>query len=635
MCGIYGVLHPARDYTDVLATMREFLRHRGPDGEGMERLPTGVLGHLRLSIIDLSEKGAQPMWDAQRRACITFNGEIYNYRELRQECLDAGVRLVSTSDTEVILNQYLLHGRSAFDRLNGIFAFCLYDAASGDYFLIRDPMGIKPLYYAERGAEVFFASEMKALARTGILPPEIDPAALQAYLQLDFVPAPLAMVRGVRKLREGHLLHVTEGGRRETSRYTSLPESASPVERPLEQDVREYGRLVRQAVKRQLVADVPVGVFLSGGIDSSTIAKVATEVTGAPVDTFSIGFEDPSFDESRFFSDVARSVGSRHHMEILGPKSLLDFLPRVPHVACEPVADGSIFPTYLLCRFARSHVKVVLSGDGADELFGGYPTYRAAAGTGWLGRMPASWGRALARAAHATMPVSYDNFSLDFRVKKLLEGIHPDPILRNARWLGSFAPEDLPRLMTTWDPGMQARLESMLHEPSAAANGAGSLERLLRSDQRFYLQDGVLVKVDRASMASALEVRVPFLDPDMVAFARALPPDRKVRGRQFKRIMKIYAEGRLPEAVIRRPKKGFGTPLGKWFRGELKELLGDALSPERMRSLGLFRSDYVSRLVDDHWKGRRDNRKLLFNLLLFTLWHDTLRDRRPPGLGLP
>ncbi len=635
MCGIYGVLHPQRDHAARLDSMREFLRHRGPDGEGVERLPTGVLGHLRLSIIDLTPTGAQPMWDADRRACITYNGEIYNYRELRRECLDAGGRFVSTSDTEVILNQYLLHGRAAFDRLNGIFAFCLYDAASGDYFLVRDPMGVKPLYYADRGDELFFASEMKALARTGILPPEVDPEALQAYLQLDFVPAPLSMVRGIRKLREGHLLHVGSGGRRAVEKYTSLPESASPERRPLEDDVREYGRLVRQAVERQLVADVPVGVFLSGGIDSSTIAQVATEVTGAPVDTFSIGFEDPSFDESRYFGEVARAVGSRHHMELLSPKRLLDFLPRVPHVACEPVADGSIFPTYLLCRFARTRLKVILSGDGADELFGGYPTYRAAAAAGWLGRLAPSWGRALARAAHAALPVNYDNFSLDFRVKKLLEGIHPDPILRNARWLGSFAPEDLPKLMISWDSVVQARLEEMLHEPAATANGAGPLERLLRSDQRFYLQDGVLVKVDRASMANALEVRVPFLDPDMVAFARSLPAGRKLRGREFKRIMKLYAAGKLPDRVLRRPKKGFGTPLGKWFRGELRELLGDVLSRDRMRDLGYFRGEYVARLLEDHWKGRRDNRKLLFNLLAFTMWHDTLADRQPPCLGPP
>ena len=635
MCGIFGVLHPERDYAEGMAAMRAFLRHRGPDGEGIERLPTAWLGHQRLTIIDLSDSGAQPMWDPERRACITFNGEIYNYRELRRECLDEGMTFRSTSDTEVILNQFLLRGEQAFRRLNGIFAFCLFDARSGHYWLARDPMGVKPLYYAERGREIFFSSELKALARTGLLEPDVDPAALQAYLQLDFVPAPMSILRGVRKLREGFLLRVTPDGPRTPSRFSTLPEAVEAHAASYGEDVEEYGRLVTEAVRRQLVADVPVGVFLSGGIDSSTIAKVATEVTGSPIETFSIGFEDPSFDESRWFREVAGAIGSRHHMEILGAQALLDLLPRMPQVACEPLADGSIFPTYLLCRFARSRVKVILSGDGADELFGGYPTYQAAVRSGPLGRMPPAWGRALARVAHATIPVSYDNFSFDFKVKKTLAGLHPDPILRNERWLGSFAPEELPDLMPAYDPAHQRELESMLHEPADAARGAGPLERLLRTDQRFYLQDGVLVKVDRASMANSLEVRVPFLDPDMVAFARSLPADRKVSGGGFKKIMKSWIAGRIPEAVLRRPKKGFGTPLGKWFRSELRDLVGDVLSPSRMKRLGFFNPASVERLVLDHWSGRRDNRKLIFNLLAFALWHETLGDGTPPGFPPP
>ena len=633
MCGIYGVLRPSRDYSPELADMGEILRHRGPDGEGLEQLPRSVLGHRRLSIIDLTSAGAQPMWDADRRACITSNNEIYNYRELRRECLDAGMTFRSTSDTEVILNQFLLHGEEAFGRFNGIFALCLFDATTGDHWLARDPMGVKPLYYAERGDEIFFASELKALARTGVVPGSVDHGALQAYLQLDFVPAPLSILAGVRKLREGNLLHVPARGPARLRRFSTLPESVATSPRGYEEDVREYGRLVGQAVRRQLVADVPVGVFLSGGIDSSTIASVATEVTGAPVETFSIGFEDPSFDESAYFRDVAASIGSSHHTETLSPRALLDFLPSLPHVACEPLADGSIFPTYLLCRFARGSVKVILSGDGADELFGGYPTYQAAAFSGLLGRMPPAVGRALAGAAHAILPVSYDNLSFDFKVKKTLAGLHPDPVLRNARWLGSFPPEELPSILQAFDPGMQSDLEAMLHEPSDAADGAGPLERLLRMDQRFYLQDGVLVKVDRASMASALEVRVPFLDSDMVAFARSLPADRKIGGGRFKRIMKAWARGRLPEAVLRRPKKGFGTPLGKWFRSELRDLVGDLLDPGRMERQGFFRGAAVRRIVEDHWSGRRDNRKLIFNLLAFAMWHDTLADRAPAAVA--
>jgi asparagine synthase (glutamine-hydrolysing) len=299
---------------------------------------------------------------------------------------------------------------------------------------------------------------------------------------------------------------------------------------------------------------------------------------------------------------------------------MLELVPRIPKVACEPLADGSIFPTYLLSRFARRHVTVALSGDGADELFAGYPTYRAAAWAGPASHLPTSWRRGAAATAHALLPVSRRNFSLDFKVKKFLDGLHPDPILRNIRWLGSFLPEQLPGLLEDFEPTHQEELEAMLHEPARGLSNG--LEQLLRTDQRFYLQDGVLVKVDRASMAHALEVRVPFLDPDIVAFAHQLPADRKLAGRRFKLLLKQFARHRLPEAVWRRPKKGFGTPLAHWFRHELKELLGDCLAPTRMHTGGLFRPDAVARLLEQHWAGSHDHRKPLFNLLTFTLWQD-------------
>jgi asparagine synthase (glutamine-hydrolysing) len=635
MCGIYGAVLLDPDPGRNITGMRDFLRHRGPDDEGIEQVDGGYFGHLRLSIIDLSPEAAQPMWDSERQACITFNGEIYNYRELREECRRAGKKFNTASDTEVIINQYLLHGEAAFDRLNGIFAFCLYDARSGYYYLARDHMGVKPLYYADSGKGLIFSSELKALARTGLLRPEVDPAALQAYLQLDFVPAPLSILRGVHKLREGFLLHLSKDGTRRIRRFSSIPEAVDRSDRSLDEDVEEFGRIFNRAVKRQLVSDVPVGVFLSGGIDSSLVARAATEVTGSPIKTFSIGFEDSSFDESKYFSEVAAAVGSDHHRQILNPRAMLDLLPWAAHMACEPLADGSIFPTYLLCRFARTHVKVALSGDGADELFGGYPTYQAAQAVTKLPAAGSGWGPRLARLAHAALPVNYDNFSFDFKVKKLLEGLHEDPILRNIRWLGSFLPEQLPDLLVRYEPAHQVELEAMLHEPASAAAGAAPLEKLLRTDQRFYLQDGVLVKVDRASMANSLEVRVPYLDPDMVAFARSLPPDRKLKGREFKRIMKRFAEGKLPESVLKRPKKGFGTPLGKWFRKELKEMVADVLSPRRLEDLGLFRAGYVRKILSDHWERRRDNRKQIFSLLTFALWHETLGDEKPPRFPKP
>jgi asparagine synthase (glutamine-hydrolysing) len=620
MCGIHGILAPRGDLSFALERMGARLVHRGPDGAGVERIPGASLGHTRLSVIDLSEAASQPLWDARHQVCIVFNGEVYNYREIRDECLRAGLELRSESDTEAIVGLYLLAGERAFARLDGIFAFCLFDSRSGDAYLVRDPMGVKPLYWADRPEGLVFASELGALIGSGLVPPDVDPAALQAYLQFDFVPSPWSIVRGVAKLGEGHLLHLDVTGGRSIRRYAPPPPPVSDGPGDFASDVAEFDRIIHRTVERQLVADVPLGVFLSGGIDSSIVARTAVEVSASRISTFSIGFEDPSFDESRWAALVASSIGSDHHSEVLGPRALLDLVPSVAEVVSEPLADGSVFPMLLLSRFARRHVTVALSGDGADELFAGYPTYRAASLARGLSHLPRAVRRALAGAVDAVLPVNLDNLSFDFRLRKLLSGLDPDPILRNARWLGTFPPEELPFLLRAPDERLQQGLERLLHEPSAEIPRRNGLEALLRTDQRFYLQDQVLVKVDRASMSCALEVRVPFLAPEMVAFARALPADRKLHGSRGKALLRAYAASRLPPEIVERPKKGFGTPLGKWFRGELRELLEDVLSPASLARHGLFEPAFVARLLREHAAGRRDHRKRLFNLLMFQLW---------------
>ena len=634
MCGIHGVLAPRGDLSRALEEMGARLAHRGPDGAGIERVPGGAwLGHTRLSVIDLSEAASQPLWDARHTVCLVFNGEVYNYREIREECLRAGLELRSASDTEAIAGLYLLEGERAFARLDGIFAFCLFDSRSGDAYLVRDPMGVKPLYWSERPEGLVFASELGALVGSGLVPPDVDPGALQAYLQLDFVPGPLSIVRGVAKLREGHLLHLDAAGRRSIRRYAPPPPRVADGPGDFRRDLAEFDRLVHRTVERQLVADVPVGVFLSGGLDSSIVARTAAEVSTSRISTFSIGFEDPSFDEARWAALVASSIGSDHHVEVLGPRALLDLVPSVAEVVSEPLADGSIFPTLLLSRFARRHVTVALSGDGADELFAGYPTYRAARLARGVSRLPGPIRRALAGAADALLPVNLDNLSVDFRIRKFLAGLDPDPVLRNARWLGTFLPEELPFLVRAHDGSLQPAFEELLHEPSADVGRREGLEALLRTDQRFYLQDQVLVKVDRASMSCALEVRVPFLAPEMVAFARALPADRKLRGARGKALLKAWAAGRLPAETVERPKKGFGAPLGRWFRGELRELLEDVLSPASLARHGLFEPAFVARLLGEHAAGRRDHRKRLFNLLMFQLWWNAFAGTRPAAAG--
>lgn len=626
MCGIAGVISQDERLAPLAHRMHETLGHRGPDGEGSETLGGVTLCHRRLSIIDLSDAAAQPMWSSSHEAVIVYNGEIYNFRELREECVRRGMAFRTSSDTEVVLNLYLLDGEKAFARLNGMFAFCLHDRRSGDSWLVRDPMGIKPLYWTAVGKGVAFASELGALIAARCVPFEIDREALQAYVQLDVVPAPMSIIRGVQKLPGGSLLRIAANGLVTQQRYSRLAVEESAPAPDAAGDVERFDALVRAAVERHLVADVPVGVFLSGGIDSSIVARVAASVAGR-VSTYSIAFDDPSFDESNWSSAVAKLIGSDHHVERLTAAAMLDLAPEAARVTSEPLADGSIFPTLLLSRFTRGDVKVALSGDGADELFAGYPTHRMIRAGRAFAVFPRPVRRLISTGLHAALPVSHDNLSLDFRIKKFVDGADRDPVLQNERWLGSFAPEELGNLLTTFDRGAQDRLLLAFHEPGAGIDDP--LERVLRTDRRFYLQDGVLVKVDRASMNSSLEVRVPMLDHDVVRFANGLPADRKLRHGESKWLLRQWAKRHFPDEIWKRPKKGFGVPLARWFRGELRGLLHDTLSPASVARDGFFQPAAVERLLQAHDQGRRDERKRLFNLLTFTLWYRHFRgDRR-------
>lgn len=618
MCGIWGVLVAGED-PQRFAEMHRRLSHRGPDAEGVLQVNGNILGHRRLSIIDLSAAASQPMWDVQQTVCIVFNGEIYNYRELRAVCVAAGLSFRTSSDTEVILNLFLLEGEMSFRRLNGMFAFALYDSRSSETFLVRDRVGIKPLYYGAVPGGIIFASELGAMLATGAFPLELDPTAVGAYLQFDFVPSPLSIIRGIRKLTGGTLLHVDRIGRSEVRSFLPPETLAERSRRSDASDLAEFDRVIHDVVSRQLVADVPVGVFLSGGIDSSIIARVATDLVGK-IATFSIAFDDPTFDERRYFERVATSVGSNHHSEVLSARHMMDLLPRAASIVTEPLADGSIFPTYLLSRLARRHVTVALSGDGADELFAGYPTHQLWRIGNLVARIPAAARTRLRSWVRRFAPVSYGNMSAGFRVQKFLEGVDRDPLVQNQRWLGSFQPEEVPLFLRD---GRSLSLEGLLQE--ARSGGAADLESVLRADRRFYLQDGVLVKVDRCSMSHSLEVRVPFLDNEMLEFASNLPSNRKIRRGQSKWLLRRWVEQRLPVEIARRTKKGFGAPLGRWFRGELRDFVRQNLSTAEIERDGILRPEPVQRLLEDHDRGVADERKRIFNLLMLKLWYDDVR----------
>lgn len=626
MCGILGFLAGLHDAESALHVMGERLRHRGPDGEGFVRIPRAQMGHRRLAVIDLTETGSQPMWDATKSLCIVFNGEIYNFRELRQECLDRGAHFCGTSDTEVILNLFLLDGMFAFSRLDGMFAFCLFDTRTETAYLVRDPMGVKPLYYADGDGGIYFASELSALVEAGVVSREIDELALRAYLRLDYVPSPLCLIRGVRKLNGGEVLEIGRSSRRlgrfadwSTEHEASLDEAGA---------LDLFDRLMRDSVSRQLVADVPVGVFLSGGVDSSIVAAIAAEQTRGSVHTFSIGFEEREFDESPFFDDVAERIGSIHHRKIVSASDTLEVVPRMAAMTGEPIADGSILPTYLLCRFAREHVTVALSGDGADELFGGYPTYRFGRTADLLSRLPSGMQRLLELATD-TLPVNLGDLTPAYKAWKFAHGLDRDPVARHHRWMGTFAPESLPSLLLSGGTERDDELDILMASAATGVAGRGRLEQLMRTDQRFYLQDQVLVKTDRASMANSLEVRPPFLSEPVVRFARSMPADLKIRSGGSKYLLRKWLARRFPPRLSRRAKKGFGAPLAKWFCGDLRELVGDVLSESVVRRQGLFRFSTVNGLVQEHWAGRRDRRKEIFNLLTLSLWIDSLgADRR-------
>jgi asparagine synthase (glutamine-hydrolysing) len=620
MCGICGIVGPARVERDVLARMTRSLRHRGPDDEGL--LTTSYadgtevgLGFRRLSIIDL-ETGNQPIGNEDGSVQVVLNGEIYNYRELRDELVAHGHRFATNADTEVVVHLYEELGSRCVERLNGMFAIALWDERDRRLLLARDRFGKKPLYYAELGETLLFGSELKALLEHPDCPRSLDYDSVSRYLALEYVPAPWTIFEGVRKLPGGHLLS-WQGGRCAIEQYwdLSFPENGHAVSD--EEYVDEFRSLLRAAVRRRLVSDVPLGAFLSGGIDSSSVvAMMAESLPAGQVKTFSIGFAEQSFDESEHARRVAEHFGTDHYEDIFTANTMLDLLPTVADFLDEPFADASVLPTYLLSRHTRGSVTVALGGDGSDELLAGYPTFQADLFAG-LYRLPAGVHERLVLPLADRLPVSTKNFSLDFKVKRFLRGAASPASERHATWLGSFTHGEQSAVLThaSSDPLEEQR------RLYAAAPTRNRLERLVYLYAKTYLEDDVLVKVDRASMASSLEVRAPFLDVELVEFLGRVPPRLKLRRFGTKHLLKRAMGELLPSGIANRPKKGFGIPVAEWLKGPLRGPLQDELSPERLRAQAIFVPGEVQRLVSEHLAGRRDHRKPLWTLFMFQLWH--------------
>jgi asparagine synthase (glutamine-hydrolysing) len=620
MCGIAGFINRGGEAADrgVIERMTAVLAHRGPDGSGLYCDGPAALGHRRLSIIDVSG-GAQPMCNEDGAIWITYNGELYNELELRAELLTKGHQYRTASDTESLLHLYEEEGLDFVRRLNGMFAFAIWDSHRNRLVLARDRMGQKPLFYgALPGGGFVFGSEPKALLAHPHVSRELDRQSLARYLFYEYVPAPFSIWRSLRKLPRGCAL-AWEAGETRVWRYW---EPAAGDGKRLDFDVTaaRFWDEFRSSVARHRRSDVPIGVFLSGGVDSSSVAAALCEVEpAAQVRTFSIGFEDRSFDESEHARAVARHLGTNHHEQTFSIQTAYELLPEMAGWMDEPFGDASILPTHLLSRFARTEVKVVLGGDGADELLAGYPTFTAERAAGIFRRLPRP-AQALAGAAVGRLPVDHGNFSFDFKLKQFLRGAAAPLPLAHQRWLGSFSGAEIAGLLAGGDP-VDVEREHLDRAATLSASG-DALSRSLELYQDTYLPEDILTKVDRASMACGLEVRAPFLDVELVAFIHALPPAFKFGHSETKRLLKRAAASRLPASILSRAKKGFGIPVARWLRGPLVPLVNDLLSRERLQRQGLFLPAEVARRVGEHQSGVRDHRKPLWTLLMFQLWCD-------------
>jgi len=628
MCGIYGYLSPTGTIDPtILRRMGHPLKHRGPDDEGEVILDSSEvsvgLGHKRLSIIDLSPAGKQPMANEDETIWITFNGEIYNFREIRKELEGKGHKFRSHSDTEVIVHLYEELGTKCLERLNGMFAFALWDAKQKSLFLARDRTGKKPLHYCVHRGHFLFASEIKALLQHPLVSREIDLKSLNKYLAYEYVPAPNSSFKAIKKLEPGYCLLFRDGAAL-TSQYWDIPMEDYPIsDRTEAQYIDELKELLERAVTARLeAADVPVGLFVSGGLDSGVVAAMARRAK-ENLQCFSIGFEEASFDESRYAQQVARSLGIKHHLKVFRAQEMLHMVERLPEILDEPLADPSILPLYLLSQFAAEHMKVVLSGDGGDELFAGYQTYQAHKLVTFYDALP-GFVKESVKAFAFRLPVSHKYLSLDFKIKQFLKGVGVSSEVRFFLWRGAFSNAERHALLR---PEVRRELqnENAYEEIYRYVRKSGltkELERILYLSMKLYLQDNNLVTVDRASMANGLEVRSPLLDRDVVDFVCRLPMEYKLNGLKTKYILKKVAEELLPRNIVYRKKKGFGVPLAKWLTGELREFMLDYLSQERIERQGIFHYPCVSQLINEQLTMKKDNRELLWTLLVFQTWYE-------------
>jgi asparagine synthase (glutamine-hydrolysing) len=616
MCGIAGIASSTGSPDlEAVRRMCATLVHRGPDDEGLFHRGPVALAARRLSIIDLAH-GHQPIANEDGTVTVVQNGEIYNYRELKRELEGAGHRFATDCDTEVLVHLYEEHGEGFVERLRGMFAIALWDDRERRLLLARDRFGIKPLYYRQVGGALSFASELKALLEQPGFSREIDPQAMSAYLAFNSIPAPLTIFTEARKLPPGFLLCWREGQIEQRRYARPAPVSADQVRsEPAAELAEELREVLCDSIRAHLVADVPVGVLLSGGVDSGGIAALAAAESRDPVKTFSIGFEEQGFDELSRARLVAERYGTDHHELVLRPDAV-ELLPKLVESFDEPFGDSSALPTYLVSELAAGSVKVALSGEGGDELFGGYYTYVADLLAPRVGPLAA-----LARPLIERLPSRTDRVGFDYKAKRFARAAAgQNPLTRHLSWKEIYSAARRQELLGDRDPGWDPF--DLYRERYAETAGAEPLARVQDVDLGIYLVDDLLVKTDRLSMAHSLELRVPFLDPRVAEFALGLPTGMKVRGFAKKRLLRRALAPLLPREIVHGRKQGFSIPIAAWLRGPLEPFAREVLSAANLERQGCLDPATVTALLDSHCSGQEDLSRQLWGLMALTLWFD-------------
>jgi len=640
MCGICGQINLNNESVDenLLKSMTSCLSHRGPDDEGIYLKKNVGLGHRRLSIIDLSPLAHQPMSNEDGTIWIVYNGEIYNFPELREDLIKRGHVFRSRSDTETIIHLYEEYGAECLKHIRGMFAFAIWDEKEKSLFLARDRIGKKPLYYRHSQNTFVFASEIKSILQDKSFLRKPDHAAIHHYLTYQYVPSPWTAFEGIKKLPPAHYL-VLKNGQAEIKRYWKLsylpkhnPHSPpfskggkGGFERALKKEIIER---LKEAVKIRLISDVPLGAFLSGGIDSSTVVAMMSGIMNEPVKTFSIGFKEDTYNELRYARMVAEKYKTDHTEFIVEPKAI-DIIDKLVWHYNEPFADSSAIPTYYVSKLAREHVTVILNGDGGDENFAGYGRYIANEVSSAIHRLfPTSIAKALLPFVMA-MPHGTDPNNFFWRLKRFLQEYIKSPEMRNAHWLCHFSTEMKSELYADGFLSQFSGIDSfeLLLDKYKEAEAESFLDKTLYTDVMMYLPDDLLVKVDVASMANSLEARSPFLDHEFMEFVAKIPSELKLRGKTTKYILKEALKGILPDEVIFRQKMGFGVPIDHWFRNDLREMAYDTLLSDRAVQRGYFKKEAVKKILDEHTSGKWNWHNHIWNLLMLELWHRMFIDK--------